>query len=207
MFLIDIINSAALQAGPTLFEKLTGKFFLRILFDFAAVFTLIRFIYYPTHRNREHFFTFFMFNLVIFLITFLLNKVDFSLGAAFGLFAVFTMLRYRTEGITMNDMTYLFTVIAMGLINAVSKGGWDELLLINLLILAVTFFLDSTIIFRREVSKTITYDNLEKIRPDRHPELIRELEEKMGLSIHRIVVDKVNLLNESASITIFYFEK
>jgi hypothetical protein len=207
MLLTEIINTIISQVGPELFNKLTEKFFLRLGFDFISVFILIRFIYYPTHRKREYFFTFFMFNLIIFLITFLLNKVEFSLGAAFGLFAVFTMLRYRTEGISMNDMTYLFTVIAMGLINAVSKGSWDELLLINTLVLAFTLFLDSSLFFKREESKTIIYDNLELIRPEKRSELIRQLEEKTGLSIRRITVDKVNLLSESATITIYYIEQ
>ena len=133
--------------------------------------------------------------------------MEFSLGAAFGLFAVFTMLRYRTEGISMNDMTFLFTVIAMGLINAVSKGSWDELLLINSLILAFTLFLDSSLFFKREESKSLVYDNLEMIRPEKRAELIKELEEKTGLRIHRIQVNKINLLSESALITIYYFEK
>jgi hypothetical protein len=207
MLLTDIINIIVAQTGPELFNKLTEKFFLRLGFDFISVFVLIRFIYYPTHRKREYFYTFFMFNLIIFLITFLLNKVEFSLGAAFGLFAVFTMLRYRTEGISMNDMTYLFTAIAMGLINAVSKGSWDELLLINALILAFTLFLDSSLFFKREESKTIVYDNLDMIRPEKRAELIRQLEEKTGLSIRRITVEKVNLLSDSATIIIYYIEK
>ena len=207
MLLTDILNTIIAQAGPELFNKLTEKFFLRLGFDFLSVFILVRFIYYPTHRKREYFFTFFMFNLIIFLITFLLNKVEFSLGAAFGLFAVFTMLRYRTEGISMNDMTYLFTVIAMGLINAVSKGSWDELMLINSLILGFTLFLDSSLFFKREESKTIVFDNLDLIRPDKRAELIRTLEEKTGLNIRRITVEKVNLLSESATITIYYLEK
>jgi hypothetical protein len=207
MLLAEILNTIVAQIGPELFNKLTEKFFLRLGFDFVSVFILVRFIYYPTHRKREFFFTFFMFNLIIFLITFLLNKVEFSMGAAFGLFAVFTMLRYRTEGISMNDMTYLFTVIAMGLINAVSKGSWDELLLINTMILAFTLFLDSSLFFKREASKTIVYDNLEMIKPERREELIRQLEEKTGLSIRRISVEKVNLLSDSATITIYYIEK
>jgi len=207
MLLNQIINDFVTIGGLDLFSKLTEKFFLRLAFNFASVFILVRFIYYPTHRKREYFFTFFMFNLIIFLITFLLNKVEFSLGAAFGLFAVFTMLRYRTEGISMNDMTYLFTVIAMGLINAVSKGGWDELLLINCLILAFTLFLDSSFFFKREGSKCIVYDNLEMLKPEKTPELIKELEGRTGLSINRIVVEKINLLSESAIITIYYFEK
>jgi hypothetical protein len=207
MLLSEVLNTIIAQIGPDLFNKLTEKFFLRLGFDCVSVFNLVRFIYYPTHRKREFFFTFFMFNLIIFLITFLLNKVEFSMGAAFGLFAVFTMLRYRTEGISMNDMTYLFTAIAMGLINAVSKGSWDELLLLNIMILAFTLFLDSSLFFKREESKTIVYDNLEMIKPERRAELISQLEEKTGLSIRRISVEKVNLLSDSATITIYYIEK
>jgi hypothetical protein len=207
MLLNHIINEFVTIGGLDLFSKLTEKFFLRLAFNLASVFIMVRFIYYPTHRKREYFFTFFMFNLIIFLITFLLNKVEFSLGAAFGLFAVFTMLRYRTEGISMNDMTYLFTVIALGLINAVSRGGWDELLLINCLILAFTLFLDSSFFFKREGSKCIVYDNLEMLKPEKTAELIKELEGRTGLSINRIVVEKINLLSESAIITIYYFEK
>src|SRR5262245_54746510 len=119
-------TTVAAEATFSLFEKLGGKFFLRLCIDLVSMFMLVRFIYFPALNGREYFFTFFIFNLLIFLITFLLNKVEMSMGAAFGLFAVFTMLRYRTEGISIKDMTYLFLVIAIGLINAVTKGSWDE---------------------------------------------------------------------------------
>src|ERR1044072_3686019 len=131
MALLQVLADTLSDESFSLFDKLSGKFFMRLAIDIASVFLLIRFIYFPAHKSREYFFTFFIFNIVIFLITFLLNKVQMSLGAAFGLFAVFTMLRYRTEGISIKDMTYLFLVIAIGLICAVSKGGWDELILIN----------------------------------------------------------------------------
>ena len=141
-----------------LFDKLGAKFFIRLTIDFISVFILIRFIYFPVYKNRENFFTLFIFNLIIFLITFILNKSDMSMGAAFGLFAVFSMLRYRTEGISTKDMTYLFLVIAMGLITALSKGSWLELSLINLIILLSTFVLETQVLMRKEVSKTIQYE-------------------------------------------------
>src|ERR1041385_8956291 len=128
--LSDTTSAVSTVETFSLFEKLSPKFFMRLGINLFSVFLLVRFIYFPAHKSREYFFTFFIFNLVIFLITFLLNKVEMSMGAAFGLFAVFTMLRYRTEGISIKDMTYLFQVIAIGLICAVSKGGWDELILI-----------------------------------------------------------------------------
>src|SRR5688572_3941200 len=133
MVLLQALNDSTSAVETfSLFEKLSPKFFMRLGINLLSTFILVRFIYFPAHKSREYFFTFFIFNLVIFLITFLLNKVEMSLGAAFGLFAVFTMLRYRTEGISIKDMTYLFLVIAIGLINAVSKGGWDELILVNI---------------------------------------------------------------------------
>lgn len=166
MWLLQIANEETISASFELFEKLTPKFWLRLSVDLVSVFILVRFIYYPIYKNREFFFTFFIFNLIIFLITFLLNKVEMSMGAAFGLFAVFSMLRYRTEGISMKDMTYLFLAIAMGLITAVSKGSWDELSMLNLIILAFTYLLESSVLLKKEASKVIQYENIEMIKPE-----------------------------------------
>jgi hypothetical protein len=128
------------------------------------------------------------------------------MGAAFGLFAVFSMLRYRTEGITTKDMTYLFLVIAMGLITALSKGTWFELAFINLIIILFTYLLESSILMKKEVSKTIQYENIEMIQPEFRPELQIDLEKRMGIKINRIVIGKVDFLKDTAIIKIFYYE-
>ena len=157
-----MIHSILLQAadeaakeGFDLFDKLGPKFFIRLAINFISVFILIRFIYYKRYKNSENFFTFFIFNLIIFLITFILNKSDMSMGAAFGLFAVFSMLRYRTEGISTKEMTYLFMVIAVGLLTALSKGNWFEISFLNMIIILSTYLLESTIFMRKEESKII----------------------------------------------------
>lgn len=206
MWLLQIVNEETISTGFELFEKLNAKFWTRILIDIVSVFILIRFIYYPIYKNREFFFTFFIFNLIIFLITFLLNKVEMSMGAAFGLFAVFSMLRYRTEGISMKDMTYLFLVIAMGLITAVSKGNWDELSLLNLIIIAFTYLLESNIFLKKEASKVIQYENIEMIKPEFQAELIADLESRTGIKINRIAINKVDFLRDTAIIRIYYYE-
>jgi hypothetical protein len=159
MVLLQELTEETISTGFTLFEKLGPKFFIRLAINLVSVFILIRFIYFPAYKNRENFFTLFIFNLIIFLITFILNKSDMSMGAAFGLFAVFSMLRYRTEGISTKDMTYLFLVIAMGLITALSKGNWIEISFINLIIIIFTFALESSIFMKKEVSKNIQYEN------------------------------------------------
>lgn len=189
-----------------LFDKLGQKFFIRLAIDLVSVFILIRFIYFPEYKNRENFFTLFIFNLIIFLITFILNKSDMSMGAAFGLFAVFSMLKYRTEGITTKEMTYLFLVIAMGLITALSKGSWLELSLINAIILIFTFVLESQVLMKKEVSKNIQYENIEMIKPEFRNELMADLERRMGLKLNRISIGKVDFLKDTAIIKIYYYE-
>lgn len=206
MVLLQELNSQTVETTFNLFEKLSPKFFMRLLIDFLSVLVLIRFIYFPIYKNREFFFAFFIFNLIIFLITFLLNKVEMSMGAAFGLFAVFSMLRYRTEGISMKDMTYLFLAIAMGLISAVTKGSWDELMLINTIILVVTYCLESSLLMKKEVSKYIQYENIQMIKPERRLELTADLEERTGIKINRISIDKIDFLRDTAMIRIYYFE-
>lgn len=207
MLLLQDLNEDNVGTAITLFEKLSPKFFIRLLVNFVSVFILIRFIYFPIYRSRENVFTFFIFNIIIFLITFLLNKVEMSMGAAFGLFAVFSMLRYRTEDISIKDMTYLFLVIAMGLINAVSKGSWDELSLLMAIIILVTYFLESNVLMKKEVSKIVMYENIELIKPANRAQLIADLENRMGVKINQVVIGKVDFLRDAAQIHVFYYEK
>ena len=206
MLLLQSLTNETAGNAFELFEKLSPKFFLRLGVDIVSVLVLIRFIYFPIYRNREYIFTFFIFNLIIFLITYLLNKVEISMGAAFGLFAVFSMLRYRTEDISIKDMTYLFLVIAMGLICAVSKGNWDELLLLNLIILIITYLLESRILMKKEVSKIVFYENIELIKPERRAELIADLELRMGIKINHVTIGKLDFLRDSAQLHVYYYE-
>lgn len=189
-----------------LFEKLGSKFFLRLLVDIVSAYVLIRYIYLPNNKRREKIFTFLIFNLIIFLITYLLNKVEMSLGAAFGLFAVFSMLRYRTEDISTKDMTYLFLSIAIGLLNAVSKGSWDELILINLILIIATWLLEGNRVIRKEAMKVIWYEKIELIVPERRESMTDDLEKRLGIRINRIEIIKIDLLRDAALIHIFYYE-
>lgn len=207
MLLLQDISTETVESTFTLFEKLSPKFFIRLSIDLFSVIILVRFIYFPIYRSRENVFTFFIFNLVIFLITYLLNKVEMSMGAAFGLFAVFSMLRYRTEDISIKDMTYMFLVIAMGLINAVSKGNWDELSLLMAIIIMVTYLLESNILIKKEVSKIVMYENIELIKPENKQLLIEDLEKRMGVKINQVTIGKIDFLRDAAQIHVFYYEK
>jgi len=142
---------------------------------------------------------------VIFIITYVLNQVKISMGAAFGLFAVFSMLRYRTRSITMKDMTYLFIFIALGLINAVQLR-YDVMLILNFFVIAITWALDSNLLYKQEHSRTVQYDQIEMIRPENHHLLIRDLRERTGLDITRFEIRRVNFLRDTVTLTVFYRE-
>lgn len=206
MLLLQALDPDVTGSGFELFNKLSEKFFIRLGVNLISVFILVRFVYFPIYRSREYIFTFFIFNLIIFLITYLLNKVEMSMGAAFGLFAVFSMLRYRTEDISIKDMTYMFLVIAMGLINAVTKGSWDELSLISLIIIVVTWLLESNVLMKKETSKIVMYENIELIKPENRHLLIEDLEKRMGVKINQVTIGKIDFLRDAAQVHVHYYE-
>lgn len=211
--LLQVADESIVTTGFDAFQKIGAKLGLRFLVDLVSVFVLIRLVYFPIYKRRELFFTYFIFNTVIFLICFLLNKVDLSMGAAFGLFAVFSMLRYRTEDISMKDMTYLFLVIAMGLISAVTKikGAEDSVeslfvVAINGVIIVIAYLLESSLLMKKEGAKVIIYENIELIKAEKESELIEDIKLRTGINVHRISIQKIDFLRDSAQIKIFYFE-
>ena len=203
MFLQELASTETFQW----FDKVSIKFLSRFLVNIISVFILIRFIYYRHYHRTDLFLTFFGFNVIIFLITYLLNKVEMSMGAAFGLFAVFSMLRYRTEGISAKDMTYLFIVIALGLITAISKGSWDDLSIMSLILLSLTALLEGGWFIKKEFSKIIFYDKINLIPVDKRAELIEDLSIRTGLNINRVDIQEIDFLKDSALLTVYYFEK
>lgn len=202
-----------LVSGVAALQKISLRLGLRLLIDLAAVFLLIRCVYFPTYRKRELNFTFFMFNLVIFLISFLLSKVDLSMGAAFGLFAVFSMLRYRTEEISIKDMTYLFLVIAMGLVSAVTKikgasDGFEYIFIASIQagIILLAVLLESKWLFKKEGVKTIQYEKIELVHAAKRAQLLEDIKTRTGLNVSRISIVKIDFLSDSAQIRVYYFE-
>jgi hypothetical protein len=214
MTILQLASDAVpMLTGYEELQKLSGKIGFRLLIDLTSVFILVRFIYYPIYKHRELFFTYFIFNIIIFLISFLLNKVDLSMGAAFGLFAVFSMLRYKTEEIAIKDMTYLFLTIAIGLVSAVTKVKDTEdnieylfLIGINAVVLLITYLLESNIFMKKENVKIIMYENIELIKADRKEELLADIKLRSGFNVHRYSINKIDFLKDAAQIKIYYYE-
>jgi hypothetical protein len=188
-----------------LFDKLGDKFFIRLLIDLLAVSIIVFSIYLPNYRKRDHLFTFFMFNVVIYIITYLLSKVEMSFGAAFGLFAVFSLLRYRTENISEKDMTYLLLFIAMGLINSTVKGTYFESGILNGILILSAWVLDGGVLVKNEKTQTIYYEKIENVRGDRADILKQDLIERTGLNIHKVSVVYIDFVRDSAEVKIYYY--
>lgn len=179
---------------------------LKFAINLAIVFVIVRLIYYPQRRDKSYVFTFIAFNTIIFFVMSLLSSADISIGVGFGLFAIFSILRYRTETIPIREMTYLFIVIALPVLNAMLLDGqyYAELAVANVSIIAVLFALERGWGFQYETRKTITYERIEMIRPENWALLVADLQQRTGLPIQRIEIGKLNFLRDSAEIHVYY---
>ncbi len=183
--------------------ELDTQFFISFIADVFTLIILIGFLYYANYKKKDLVFTYVIFNIVIFLLTFVFNQVKISMGAAFGMFAIFSMLRYRTEGISAKDMTYLFIVIATGLINAIQLD-YFVLAFFNGSIILVTFLLDGNLFFKRQYSKIVLYEKIELIKPENEKLLMEDLCARTGLKITKISINKIDFLRDVAVIEVYY---
>jgi hypothetical protein len=197
LFNIELIN----------FQDL-GELFFRFMFNLTVVFIIIRLLYYPIRKRKDYLFTYILISSVIFLLCFLLDNVKIEIGFALGLFAIFGIIRYRTRQIPIKEMTYLFLVIGISVINALSnkKISYAELAITNLLLILVTYILERLMLLRHESSKTINYEKIELIKPENREKLIRDLQVRTGLTINRLEIGKIDFLRDSARINIYYYE-
>lgn len=186
--------------------KSITELLIRFAINFIVIFLIIRFFYYPKYKRTDFIFTYFMFSTIIFLLCYLLVKIEVQIGFALGLFAIFSIIRYRTSSISITELGFLFVTIGISIINALQivEISLVEIFFANIIILAVLFFLKISKLFDSELSKKITYKNTELINVKNRLLLINELQEKTGIKINRITIDKINFINNTAKITIFF---
>jgi hypothetical protein len=177
-------------------------------FNFLVAVAIVRGIYYPKTKDRDYIFTFLAFNTIIFFVLRLLSSINLSVGFGFGLFAIFSVLRYRTNPIPIREMTYLFVIIALPVMNSIliAENGFEQLLLANLLIILVLFGIEQGWGFRFVARKIITYEKIELIQPDMHQQLLDDLRQRTGLQITGYEVGSIDFLRDTANIEIFYNE-
>jgi hypothetical protein len=181
---------------------------LNFFINFLSAFVIVRFIYYPQRRSQKFVLTFLGFNTIIFILFNYMASIELSMGVGFGLFAIFSILRYRTDPMPSREMTYLFMLIALPMINYVmlSQNSYLELGLTTALICLIMLFLEKGWGFHFMSSKSITYEKIDLVNANNQKELIADLEERTGLMIHYVDINKINFLNDTAEIKVYYEE-
>lgn len=186
-----------------------AEFGIRAIIDLLSLLILVGLIYYPKYKNKDFIFTFSLFNVLNFLICFLLGSAKIKVGFAFGLFAIFSIMRYRTIVISIKDMGYFFICVALGMLNslAVINENVYILLLCNLFVLLLTFLLERLDFLNNENSKDIVYDNVLLIKPEKRAALLADLKERTGLEVHRVEILSINYLKDTVVLKAYYYAK
>lgn len=191
-----------------LFDQDFFKMMFRFTLNFTFLTIIIRFIYYPISKRKDYVFTYYLISIIVFFLSFTLKKYEMDIGMALGLFAIFGIIRYRTNPVDIKEMTYLFTVIGVSIINALAnkKMSYAEILSANAVIVLVLVFIEKYWALKQVVSKTIVYENIENIKPENYNLLKIDLEKRTGITINSISVGNVDFLKDVATLTIFYYE-
>ena len=179
---------------------------LKFALNFVVTSLIVMGIYRPTNNKTAYIFTYFIFNILIFFLCHLMLNSNVGVGFGFGLFALFSIMRYRTMTIDIKDMTYLFAVVCIAVMNALSSGHSSlvELIVINLAIVVAIFIMEKTFFKEPLVSQQLVYEQISLIKPQHFPELKADLGNRLGRDIKKIEVISLNYLNDSALLNVHY---
>lgn len=179
---------------------------LRLLLNLVTVIIVVRYIYFPVTRRKDYFFSYLITGVLVFLICFLLANVKLQIGFALGLFAIFGIIRYRTTTVPIKEMTYLFLVIGVSVINALAnkKVSYAELFLTNLTIIFIALIGERFWLRKKEAFKNVLYEKPDLIRPEKRQELYADIKNRTGLPIIRIETGDVDYLRDSVELRVWY---
>jgi hypothetical protein len=200
---LEIFNSKLIDIEA--FAELTFRFLLNT----GVLMLLVRWIYYSTARRKDYLFTYMLIGSIVFLLCFLLGSVKLQIGFALGLFAIFGIMRYRTSQMPIKEMTYLFLVIALSVINALAneKVSLLELLFPNLVIIFMTLGFEKFWRLPHQSIKEVVYEKIELIRPEKRQELIADLTQRTGISnIRKVEIGRIDLLKDICILRVYYSE-
>ena len=182
------------------------KLLLAFLINLVAIMIIVRWLYYPKCKRGEFFFTYILIAISTFMLIYVLGDVKLKAGIALGLFAMFSIIRYRTEQIAIREMTYLFTIIAVSAINGltISELSLGEVIVINALFILAIIICESKLLISHYSYKVIKYDNIGLITPDKRDELIADLEKRTGLKVIKVEVGAIDFLKDAAIVKMYY---
>lgn len=185
-----------------------AKLLLRLGLDLVVATIVIRLIYFRLYRGREYLFTYYLFNIITFSLCFLLRKVPAQLGFALAIFGIFGILRYRTEQIRIRDLTYLFIVIGIAIVNSVSNRSVSlaELLIVNGTIVGATAWLE-LVPRNSEQALPMTYDRLDLLQPGKESDLIADIAHRTGSNVQHVAVQSVDMLRDAAEIVVYFVRR
>ncbi len=181
---------------------------IKFLTNIIAIFIVSKVIYYRSSKNRAYVFTLLIFNITIFLVCSLLNNLTLSIGFSFGIFALFSVLRYRTTTIPIKEMTYLFVAISLAIINALinAKVSFAELLFTNIVLIVSIYILEKYWV-NNELMKSIVIEKIDLVKPENYVRLVDDLTERTGLDIIRVEVGKIDFLRDIANVRVYYRDR
>ena len=218
-FFNDINNQLGNMLGVTLLDPMQFiSLAIRFLINFSVVTIIARCFYYPKSQRRDYMFIFLIMSMSLFMLVSLMGNDSMNTGAALGLFAIFGIIRYRTEAIPIREMTYLFMLVAVSVVNALGRAEyhpkadyWDgvgiiTLLFANIIFIFLAWLFESSKLVNNSCSKYIKYDNVALIVPERRSELKADLEKRTGLKILRLEVGVIDFLKDCCLIRIYYDE-
>lgn len=188
---------------------LMTDFILGFLLNLVVAIIIVRFIYYPITKDKRFVFTFMAFSTIIYFVLSLLVKSEIGVGVGFGLFAIFHFLRYRTDPVPIREMTYLFVIMALPVMNSsgMLQTNWTLLLLANGLVILTLWVLEKGWGFHYQSSRKIVYENIDLIVPSRRAELIADLEQRTGQKINSVTIGNIDFLHDTATLQVFFPEQ
>ena len=208
--MLDFIN--ILQNAGELFTNIKWvdlpgllEMLCRFVLNILMVWIVVHFFYYPKSKRRDYYFTFLLIAVSIFMLIYLMDGAKMKIGAALGLFAVFGIIRYRTESVPIREMTYLFFIVALSVVNGMAqKLSVAELAAANIIFVVAVAMAESNMLAKHVACKYVKYDNISLITPDKREEMIADLEKRLGLKIINVEIGSVDFLKDSALIKVFY---
>jgi hypothetical protein len=178
---------------------------VRFLLNLGVTATIIGWLYYSKSRRRDYVFTFILISTTVFLLIFLLGNEKLQIGLALGLFAIFGIIRYRTETVPIREMTYLFLIIGISVINGLAENvSLGELLLTNLLFIIVTWLMESSRFMKQVSCKLIIYEKINLIKPEKEAEMLEDIRSRTGLNVTKFEVGHIDFLKDIAFVKVYY---
>lgn len=184
------------------------KMMIRFVINIFFLTIVIRFLYYVKSRRKDYLLTYYMISTIVFFLCFTLKKFELDVGMALGLFAIFGILRYRTNPVDIREMTYLFIVIGVSVINALAnkKMSYAEIMTANIIIVILLAGIENYWVLNQEVTKEVVYEKIENIKPENYNSLKLDLESRTGLQINKVEIGSVDFMKDTALITIYYYK-